>query len=460
MARSVKTVVAFPDCAIEREVSRTLQSKPINRTVVEALAIAISVSQWTKSSAAESIQILFRNKRPWIKPIVEEVLQQLPDRVPLQQLTRILSKNRKLNQVIKRENIKSLKVDRLLGGKSVAALDWRLPKIENTAQLASQFGISLQHLEWLTGKQKRPSRHPQHYVSTWIRKRHDGYRLIESPKPMLKNVQRFIVQDILNLIPPHDAAHGFRSGRDVTTFVEAHVNKPFCLRMDLKDFFPSVTGGRVFGIFLRAGYPREVASALGNLCTTQTPQTIVDLQRPPGQTGAHRTSQLYIPSHLPQGAPTSPALANLAAFHFDCRLSKLAESRNISYSRYADDLLFSGDQEFAKSAKKFSIFVGAIAIEEGFEVNFRKSRFQYSSQRQSATGVVINQLKNLQRREFDRLKATLHNCVKFGPVSQNRKNHARFRQHLSGKINWVHRLNPDKARRLVRLFEQIEWPND
>ena len=423
------------------------------------MAIAIAASRWNQYSAEKLIYRLFRNKPPWVTPFLESVFQSHPDRVALSLLSGTVARNNLLRKAIKRDNIKPLNVDKILDGKSIAALDWDLPQFDCVAEMASQFGISSRCLHWLTGNQQPPDKRPRHYIATWIRKRHEGFRLIESPKPKLKYVQQKILRDILNLIPPHDLAHGFCKDRDVVSFVRPHVNKTFCLRMDLKDFFPTVTGGRVFGIFRKAGYGLTVASLMARICTTQTHQDVVELRRPPGQTGSHHAARLYLPDHLPQGAPTSPALANLAAYKFDCRVDGFARSLGVSYSRYADDLLFSGNRSFSNIAKRFSITIGAIAIEEGFEINFRKTRFQNSSQRQFATGVVLNQGINLDRREFDRIKATVYNCIKYGPESQNRSSLVDFRQHLRGRIQWVHRLNPKKAEKLMVMFNQITWPN-
>jgi hypothetical protein len=161
--------------------------------------------------------------------------------------------------------------------------------------------------------------------------------------------------------------------------------------------------------------------------------------------------------HLPQGAPTSPTLANLVAFKLDCRLSGLAISAGATYTRYADDLLFSGDADFAAGAERLLAKVGAILIEEGFEANMRKNRVQRRGVSQRAVGMVLNVRMNPPREEYDRLKAILHNCVKKGPASQNRENHGDFQGHLLGRIAHIEWLNPEKAARLRRSFEKIVW---
>jgi RNA-directed DNA polymerase len=166
---------------------------------------------------------------------------------------------------------------------------------------------------------------------------------------------------------------------------------------------------------------------------------------------------LYCRPHLPQGAPTSPALANLCTYRADCRLSGLARSVGAQYTRYADDLAFSGDRGFERGIERFSTHVAAILIEEGFHVHHRKTRVMRQGVRQHLAGVVVNRHLNIMGNDFDRLKATLTNCIRLGPEGQNRDTHANFRSHLEGRINFVEMINPIKGNRLRRIFEQIEW---
>ena len=127
------------------------------------------------------------------------------------------------------------------------------------------------------------------------------------------------------------------------------------------------------------------------------------------------------------------------------------------YTRYADDLAFSGNQEFARRAETFSIHAAAIAMEEGFSVCHRKTRIMRQGVRQHLAGLVTNQRVNVIRADFDRLKATLTNCVRFGPEAQNRRHHPDFRSHLEGRVSFVEMIHPEKGARLRRIFEQIEW---
>jgi hypothetical protein len=110
-------------------------------------------------------------------------------------------------------------------------------------------------------------------------------------------------------------------------------------------------------------------------------------------------------------------------------------------TRYADDLAFSGDETFSRSLRFFLPQAGAIALEEGFRLNYRKTRVMRRGQRQELCGVVINEKPNIPRRERDRLRAVLFNVARFGLESQNQDGHRDFRRYLEGKVAWVAAVN-------------------
>lgn len=274
-------------------------------------------------------------------------------------------------------------------------------------------------------------------------KRSGGHRLIEAPKPNLKAIQRHILDGILAAIPAHPCAHGFLPRRSITTFAAPHSGQHTVLRMDLEDFFPSISRARVQGLFRNIGYPERVADLLGGLCTNITPRRIL--------------AEMNYP-HLPQGAPASPATANLCAFRADCRLAGLAKSAGATYTRYGDDLAFSGGAEFARGARRFAVHAAAILLEEGFAVNHRKTRIMRAGVRQKIAGLVVNDRVNVPRQDFDELKAILTNCARLGPASQNRDGHRDFRARLLGRISFVAMVNPARGAKLCAIFDRIEWP--
>lgn len=344
-----------------------------------------------------------------------------------------------------------------------AAATWPVPAIESVPALADWLGLYPGELGWfadLRGLEYHRKTRPilRNYRYRALTKLSGSIRLIEAPKPRLKELQRQILTHILEKIPPHPAVHGFIKERSIKTFVAPHVGQRVVLRMDLKDFFPSIPRVRIQALFRTMGYPESVADRLGGICTNVAP---LDVWSHPGMDvdrhQVREARELYARPHLPQGAPTSPALANLCAYRVDCRLAGLAKAAGAQYTRYADDLAFSGGEAFDRRVQRFSIHVAAILHEEGFTVHHRKTRIMRQGVRQHLAGIVANQRVNVMRPDFDRLKAILTNCVRFGPDTQNRDGHAAFRTHLAGRVAFVESINPVKGSRLRAIFDQIPW---
>jgi hypothetical protein len=346
-----------------------------------------------------------------------------------------------------------------------AARNWEIPAIETVGALADWLGVTPSELEWfadLKGLNARKNIAAQlsHYRCRVLVKRSGNLRLIEAPKQRLKELQRKILTGILDHIPPHPAVHGFQQERSIKTFVAPHTGKRVVLRMDIQDFFPCFIGARVQAFFRTAGYPELVADLLGGICTNAAPKHAWNGPEKPFDLDPAllRDAQaLYSRVHLPQGAPTSPALANLCFYRVDCRLAGLAKAAGAEYTRYADDLAFSGGEEFEKRVERFSIHVAAILLEEGFAAHYRKTRIMRQGVRQHLAGLVANRRVNVRRSDFDQLKAILTNCTRHGPESQNRAAHPQFRLHLEGRVGFVEMVNPKKGKRLRRIFEQIRW---
>jgi hypothetical protein len=339
----------------------------------------------------------------------------------------------------------------------MAPSPWPVPSLPTPAALAEWLSLDLRELDWFADCLGREATTPagplRHYTYCWLAGRHGKARLLEMPKQRLKAIQRRLLHELLAHLPVDEAAHGYRKGRSVATYAAAHAGQRIVLRFDLCDFFPSIRAARVHALFRAAGCPLAVARLLTGLCTNAVPGEV--LQAIPGgdASALHRLRS----SHLPQGAPTSPALANLCAYRLDRRLTGLARAVGARYTRYADDLAFSGNEELERCARRFQVHVCRIALEEGFEVNTRKSRFMRQGVRQQLAGVVVNAHPNLRRAEYERLKAMLFNCVRHGPESQNHAGHEDFRGYLLGRIAYVEMLNPGRGRRLRASFERIRW---
>jgi len=344
-----------------------------------------------------------------------------------------------------------------------AAEAWDIPAIESAGALADWLLLNAGEVEWFAdlrglGYSRKDRPQLRHYHYRVLAKRSGRIRLIEAPKPRLKKLQRQILALILARIPPHSTAHGFLKGRSIKTFIAPHVGQRVILRMDLMDFFPSISGARIQTVFRTMGYPESVADLLGGICTNAAPRDVwIKPEFDSNVSQLREARALYAQPHLPQGAPTSPALANLCAYRVDCRMAGLAKSVDARYTRYADDLAFSGGEAFELCVDRFSTHVAAVLHQEGFAVHHRKTRIMRQGVRQHLAGLVANQRVNVIRADFDRLKATLTNCVRLGPESQNRDAHSSFRSHLEGRVGFVEMINPAKGKRLRALFERIQW---
>ncbi|MGE0744629.1 MAG: reverse transcriptase family protein [Rhodospirillales bacterium] len=335
-----------------------------------------------------------------------------------------------------------------------------VPPLATAADVAAWLGLPLAQLDWLAdarrGHVRAATRALQHYDYRWLPKAAGPPRLVEAPKPRLKAVQRRILADILDRLPPHDAAYGFVRGRSARMAAALHAGERLVVAADLADFFPSVPASRVHAVFRSLGYPAPVARLLSGLCATATPLAVLDGPAPGPPIGWQSRQRLRTP-HLAQGAPTSPALANLCAYRLDCRLAGLAAAAGARYTRYADDLTFSGDDGFARRHRSLLAAVARIAADEGFALNPRKTRAMGRGRRQRVTGLVVNRHVNVARDDYDRLKAILTNCVRHGAAAQDRAGHRDFRAHLDGRVSWVEGVNPRRGLKLRRLLESIVW---
>jgi len=140
-------------------------------------------------------------------------------------------------------------------------------------------------------------------------------------------------------------------------------------------------------------------------------------------------------------------------------LAGVAKKFEVTYSRYADDLTFSGGEKLmkGKSLNMLMRYLRGIVRNEGYRWNSTKKKVVRRGSRQIVTGLTVNAKPNVPRAEFDRLKAILTNCKRHGAAAQNRNQVPNFRAHLEGRIAFVKSVNPQKAERLQRVFEQIKW---
>jgi RNA-directed DNA polymerase len=229
----------------------------------------------------------------------------------------------------------------------------------------------------------------QFYRKFKIPKRSGGFREIDMPFGELMQAQRTILCLILNKISIEDAAHGFCRGRSILTNAQCHLGETWLLKMDIKDFFPSISSNRVYRIFARLGYPPNVSYFLTNLCC--------------------------INGHIPQGSPTSPVISNIIAKRLDRRLTKLASTYHANYSRYADDITFTG--KYIPS--RFISIVQEIIADEGFVTNTAKTRLIKGKRKKIVAGISVSgNMPRLPKDTKRKLRQEVHLVLKYGLYNQ------------------------------------------
>jgi RNA-directed DNA polymerase len=425
------------------------------RRFLDALTAALLAGPMKPRASTARAAAVCGGAKPWVRAVVRRTLAVFRNPDPVQaagKLRRFLGRDPELLSAWMRDRPTMAPV---AGPPST----WALPPLPTVAALADWLNLPVPALEWFADPAARNRREPSpalhHYDYRWVRKHAGGQRLIEQPRLHLKALQRRLLRDLIARIPPHAAAHAYRPGRSPLTCAAPHCGRDFVLRFDLRDFFPGLRRHRVAAIFRTAGYPEPVARLLTGLCVNRLPRQVWDDR--PDATADETGWALYDAPHLPQGAPTSPALANLCAFRLDARLTGLAGRFGATYTRYADDLVYSGGDDLRRAAGRFERWVVRVAADEGFAVRPEKTRRMAAAVRQVVVGVVVNARPNVARPDFDRLKATLTNCVRHGPAGQNRAGVPDFRAHLLGRVAHVAALNPGKGARLRTLFDRIRW---
>ncbi|RGN35380.1 retron St85 family RNA-directed DNA polymerase [Bacteroides oleiciplenus] len=260
-----------------------------------------------------------------------------------------------------------------------------------------------------------------HYREFWIGKRRGGYRMISAPDHELKPIQDAINHRILSFVNVHPAATGFRCRMSIADNVRPHLGKQCVLKTDIHDFFGSIRSPRVRKTFEAMGYPPDIAKVLGTLCCL------------------HRC--------LPQGASTSPALSNIISYEMDKKLSALAAKYGLTYTRYADDLTFSGnvfpEEQILSQVKQ-------IVREEKFEVNHKKTRFLKEHNRKIITGVSISSgvkltIPKIRKRE---IRKNVHYILTKGLAEHQRRigsHDPAYLKRLIGTLCYWRSIEPDNT---------------
>lgn len=311
---------------------------------------------------------------------------------------------------------------------ALISIESGVPIILNTYQMSNVLGVKWELLKKVINNSQKM------YYDFNVSKKSGGKRKISMPNEILKEVQILIKDKILKNINISDKANGFVEKKSIITNAKEHLNKEKILNIDLKDFFPSIHKNRVYYIFKNlCGYSNDVSFCLTNLVTYK--------------------------NSLPQGAPTSPILSNIVSYMMDIRLEKLSEKLDITYTRYADDITFSGDKHIINT--KLLEYVTTIIGDCGFKINDKKTRFASKGSRQEVTGLIVNNdTINVPKSYIREIRQELYYINKFGVKEHRAKvgfENKYYKEHLLGKILYVKSVNNLRGTELLNYYNNIEW---
>lgn len=324
--------------------------------------------------------------------------------------------------------------------------------------------FTLNHLAELTGAS-------YHYLREIIARRRDPYvsidrpkkdgrtRAISSPEPVLMDVQRWILHRILGACAPDGSSFAYQRGRSIVDCAGSHVGARWMVKLDIHNFFPSVRERRIFPIFAGLGYPRLLALELSRLCTR------VDGPLPQAtRFGRYRDKppyHVYASGQLPQGAPTSGALANLVMKKVDRELTTYADEEALVFTRYSDDIVLSSTGDFSREQASAAVRRVARALEDhGFSVHRAKTRVITPGARKIVLGLLVGDDRLRLLPEFKRrLEVHLRGVEKFGLPHHAEHRHfdsiLSMINHVDGCIAFAASVDKDYAERFAEDWTRV-----
>lgn len=305
-----------------------------------------------------------------------------------------------------------------------------VPIIYNLTHLSKLVGIEKNYIVQAAVTSKHS---PAYYRYYNVKKKNgQGYREIMEPLPNLKQIQYWILKNILETQSPSPYAKAYIKKRGVKHNVRFHVGQKKVFSLDIKDFFPTIKFFSIKSIFTDLGYSDYISNYLAKLCCLQ--------------------------DKLPQGAPTSPYISNLVLSEIDGKISSYCRENSIRYTRYADDMTFSGS-DFSINDLKNIVIEAFRGDPNGFELNFRKIKLMKENQKQIVTGVVVNKKIQLDRETRKEIRKDIYYIKKFGLESHMlRKGVSKsfYLNHILGKISYGLYLNPKD----IKLMEYHKYLSD
>jgi len=345
-------------------------------------------------------------------------------------------------------------------GHSPEFLTNTLDYIDNLTSKNLPIIFSLKHFSLLIGMDlseviKIIESRNNHYSYYLIKKKKGGFRRIVAPYKDLKFLQSWIKENILDKIDASQQATGFIKGKSILNNAKNHENSNVILNLDLSNFFETINQKRVYGIFSSLGYSKNLAVEFAKICTAQMSEEKYDEIPAEKQEYFKEIYQLK-DSVLVQGAPTSPNLSNLVCRRLDLRLSKLANKLGINYSRYADDITLSGNENNLPSIK----ILKKIIEDENFKINWDKVGKYKKGQRQIVTGLLIDGKVRVPKNFKKEIYRHLHFCSKYGAFSHFQRicpDKGYRKEWLLGKIYFIFAIEPEEAKKMLEIANTINW---
>jgi RNA-directed DNA polymerase len=291
------------------------------------------------------------------------------------------------------------------------------------------------------------------------------YRTICVPHPGLMQVQRWIAQNILNTIEPHGVSFAFAPRRDLTGAAERHHGARWLVKLDVRHFFESILEDQVYRVFRTLGYGALLSFQFARICTRLPSYKKTNTAPLRGRSSVGLPYRRYHPGHLPQGAPTSPMLANLVVYSLDERLSKIAIDRGWTYTRYADDLAFSRrDDSSRRESMSLAKQVERELVAFGLISNRQKTAITPPGGRKILLGVLVDRERPRLTRAFrNNIETHLYALTspKIGPAAHRAKrgfaSTIGMRRHIAGLIAFAHLVDKHYAARLFDQFNTVNW---
>jgi RNA-directed DNA polymerase len=324
-----------------------------------------------------------------------------------------------------------------------------LPVIFSRTHLSYILGIHCKDLSAIIARRRK------YYKTYVIRKKRGGVRQIMAPFSTLKNIQQYINQELLSNIAVNENAYGFIKNKSIYDNANVHKNQEAILKIDLLKFFDTINEKRVYGVFRLMGYAKNLAVDLARLTTVPLPEEYV-LEFSHVERKALKSIIDNNEAVLPQGAPTSPALSNLILLSMDRRLVGLAKQLNVNYSRYADDITFSG---ILDRIPKISL-LRHIIWDEGFSVNWEKVGIYKKGRRQLVTGLTISDGVHVPQKYKKDVKKHLYACKKYGVehhLAFIKSNKGMYKEWLLGRICFIKSIESETGDILLNMFNEIDW---